>query len=55
MEHDSSNGMWLKKFKLLSHSCDKIHSYVRSMIVDQQRGLLYSTGKDRVIHCQRMQ
>ena len=24
------------------------------MIVDQQRGLLYSTGKDRVIHCQNL-
>lgn len=25
------------------------------MIVDQKRGLLYSTGKDRIIHCQRLQ
>lgn len=25
------------------------------MIVDQHRGLLYSTGKDRVIHCQNLQ
>ena len=24
------------------------------MIVDQQRCLLYSTGKDRVIHCQNL-
>lgn len=25
------------------------------MIVDQHRGLLYSTGKDRIIHCQNLQ
>ena len=25
------------------------------MIVDQHRNLLYSTGKDRVIHCQNLQ
>ena len=47
--------MWLKKFKLLSHSCTHTHSSVRSMIVDQHRGLLYSTGRDRVIHCQNLQ
>ena len=29
-----NSGLWLKKFKLISHSCDKIHSYVKSMIVD---------------------
>ena len=45
-------GMKLKKFKLLSHSCNNIHSCVKSMVVDQHRHLLYSAGKDRVIHCQ---
>ena len=54
-EPDSNNGAWLKKFRLISHSCDKIHSCVKSMVVDQHRGLLYSIGKDRVIHCQRLQ
>ena len=29
------SGTWLKKFKLLSHSCTQIHSCVKSMIVDQ--------------------
>lgn len=47
--------MWLKKFRLMTHSCAQIHSCVKSMIVDQHRGLLYSTGKDRIIHCQNLQ
>lgn len=51
----SNSGTWLKKFKLMSHSCTQIHSCVRKMIVNQHRGLLWSTGKDRVIHCQNLQ
>ena len=41
----------MKKFKLKTHSCIQVHYCVKAMIVDQQQELLYSTGKDRLIHC----
>ena len=30
----SGSGTWLKKFKLMTHSCTQIHSCVKTMIVD---------------------
>ena len=49
------SGTWLKKFALLSNSMPAIHKSVNAMIVDQQRSLLYSTGKEKYLHCQDLQ
>jgi len=48
---NGSRNAWLKKFKLMTHSCWQIHNSVKATVVDQHRCLLYSTGKDRLIHC----
>lgn len=31
---NATNSVWLKKFKLMTHSCTQIHSCVKAMIVD---------------------
>jgi len=41
----------IKLFKLLSHSQIRVHSKnLKSMVVDQNRRYLYSSGDDKIIH-----
>lgn len=46
----SSN--FLRKFTISTHSFPNIHKKVKGMIVDQQRNILYSTGREGYIHGQ---
>ena len=39
----------------MSNSCPKIHNAVKSMVVDQNRNYLYSSGAEKVIHCQDLE
>jgi hypothetical protein len=39
-----------KQLKLISNSKLKLHKKVNSMIVDNYRDLLYSTGEEKLIH-----
>ena len=47
---DSLSGNFLKRFKLVTHSFPIIHTRVKGMIVDNRRNILYSTGKEGIIH-----
>ena len=44
--------IFMKNFSLVSNSCPKIHKEVKSMVVDQNRNYLYSSGGEKIIHCQ---
>ena len=39
-----------KQLKLISNSKLKLHKKVNSMVVDNQRDFLYSTGEEKLIH-----
>ena len=42
----------MKNFALVSNSCPKIHKEVISMVVDSNKNYLYSSGGEKIIHCQ---